>query len=184
MQLGQHIRRSRCCPHRTPPATGSRWCSASRSASASTRKWDLFGEIRQAYDFEQLARSLIQDGAGDDGVWKRYAQILLATVDGMALDQDDQRSARDRSGGDSVADRAVAGPGGISKVCVTAQLVAGGAGALSREGAVFIVSRRMRPPGEAISTRTKRQAGSAPFLSGCREVRTASCEKTPRWRGR
>ena len=31
-------RRSRCCRRRTPPATGSRWCSACRCASRSTPK--------------------------------------------------------------------------------------------------------------------------------------------------
>ena len=45
-----------------------------------SRKWDLYGEIRNPYDFEQLARSLIPDGPGDDRVWTRYAQTLLAAV--------------------------------------------------------------------------------------------------------
>jgi type IV secretory pathway TraG/TraD family ATPase VirD4 len=45
-----------------------------------SRKWDLFGEIRNPYDFEQLARSLIPDGAGEDRVWNRYAQTLLSAV--------------------------------------------------------------------------------------------------------
>ncbi len=51
-----------------------------------SRKWDLFGEIRHAYDFEQLARSLIPDGAGDDRVWNRYAQTLLAALMRQAHD--------------------------------------------------------------------------------------------------
>lgn len=45
-----------------------------------SRKWDLFGEIRNPYDFEQLARSLIPDGAGEDRIWNRYAQTLLSAV--------------------------------------------------------------------------------------------------------
>jgi len=43
-------------------------------------KWDLFGEIRNPYDFEQLARSLIPDGAGEDRIWNRYAQTLLSAA--------------------------------------------------------------------------------------------------------
>ena len=45
-----------------------------------SRKWNLFGEIRNPYDFEQLARSLIPDGAGDNQIWNRYAQTLLSAV--------------------------------------------------------------------------------------------------------
>ncbi len=45
-----------------------------------SRRWDLFGEIRNPYDFEQLARSLIPDGAGESQVWNRYAQTLLSAV--------------------------------------------------------------------------------------------------------
>ena len=51
-----------------------------------SRRWDLFGEIRQPYDFEQLAGSLIPDGAGEDRVWNRYAQTLLAAVMRQAHD--------------------------------------------------------------------------------------------------
>ena len=47
---------------------------------ARSRKWDLFGEIRNPYDFEQLARSLIPDGAGETQIWNRYAQTLLSAV--------------------------------------------------------------------------------------------------------
>jgi type IV secretory pathway TraG/TraD family ATPase VirD4 len=43
-------------------------------------KWDLFAEIRDAYDFDQLARSLIPDGTGDERAWRQYAQIFLAAV--------------------------------------------------------------------------------------------------------
>jgi len=43
-------------------------------------KWDLFGEIRNPYDFDQLARSLIPEGGSADPVWQRYAQTFLAAV--------------------------------------------------------------------------------------------------------
>ena len=45
-----------------------------------SRKWDLLGEIRNPYDFEQLTRSLIPDGAGDHQTWNRYGQTLLSAV--------------------------------------------------------------------------------------------------------
>jgi hypothetical protein len=45
-----------------------------------SRKWDLFAEIRNPYDFEQLARSLIPDGVGDDRIWQQYGQTFLAAV--------------------------------------------------------------------------------------------------------
>jgi Type IV secretion-system coupling protein DNA-binding domain len=43
-------------------------------------KWDLFSEIKNPYDFEQLARSLIPEGGSADSVWQRYAQTFLAAV--------------------------------------------------------------------------------------------------------
>jgi type IV secretory pathway TraG/TraD family ATPase VirD4 len=43
-------------------------------------KWDVFGEIKNPYDFEQLARSLIPEGAGADQTWQRYAQTFLSAV--------------------------------------------------------------------------------------------------------
>jgi type IV secretory pathway TraG/TraD family ATPase VirD4 len=43
-------------------------------------KWDLFGEIKNPYDFEQLARSLIPEGTSADPVWQRYAQAFLSAV--------------------------------------------------------------------------------------------------------
>ncbi|MGD0494056.1 MAG: type IV secretion system DNA-binding domain-containing protein [Steroidobacteraceae bacterium] len=43
-------------------------------------KWDLFAEIRDPYDFDQLARSLIPDGTGDERTWRQYAQIFLTAV--------------------------------------------------------------------------------------------------------
>lgn len=43
-------------------------------------RWDLFAEIRQPYDFDQLAHSLIPDGAGEDRIWQQYAQVFLAAL--------------------------------------------------------------------------------------------------------
>jgi len=43
-------------------------------------KWDLFAEIRNPYDFDQLARSLIPDGAGDDRPWRQYGQTFVAAT--------------------------------------------------------------------------------------------------------
>ncbi len=43
-------------------------------------KWDLFGEITDAYDVEQLARSLIPDQGGADRSWREYARTFFAAV--------------------------------------------------------------------------------------------------------
>jgi hypothetical protein len=43
-------------------------------------KWDLFGEIGSPYDVEQLARSLIPDGSGNDRSWSNYARTFLVAV--------------------------------------------------------------------------------------------------------
>jgi hypothetical protein len=43
-------------------------------------QWDLFAEIKNPYDFDQLARSLIPDGGGTDAVWQHYAQTFLSAV--------------------------------------------------------------------------------------------------------
>jgi type IV secretory pathway TraG/TraD family ATPase VirD4 len=47
---------------------------------ARSRKWDLFAEIKNLYDFEQLARSLIPEGAGEDRNFRQYAQVFLTAV--------------------------------------------------------------------------------------------------------
>jgi hypothetical protein len=44
------------------------------------RKWDLFGEITEEYDIEQLARALIPDSGGEDRVWNEYARTLFTEV--------------------------------------------------------------------------------------------------------
>jgi hypothetical protein len=43
-------------------------------------KWDLFAEIKSAYDVEQLARSLIPDHDGPDRSWRGYARTFLTAI--------------------------------------------------------------------------------------------------------
>jgi Type IV secretion-system coupling protein DNA-binding domain len=43
-------------------------------------KWDLFAEIRNAHDIEQLARSLIPDHDGQDRSWRGYARTFFTAV--------------------------------------------------------------------------------------------------------
>jgi type IV secretory pathway TraG/TraD family ATPase VirD4 len=43
-------------------------------------KWDLFAEIRNTYDVEQLARSLIPDHEGADRSWRGYARTFFSAV--------------------------------------------------------------------------------------------------------
>ena len=45
-----------------------------------SRRWDLHAEIRQPYDVEQLARTLIPEGAGSDRSWRQYGQTFLAAL--------------------------------------------------------------------------------------------------------
>jgi hypothetical protein len=45
-----------------------------------SRKWDLFAEIRNAYDVDQLARSLIPDHEGADRSWRGYARTFFSAV--------------------------------------------------------------------------------------------------------
>jgi type IV secretory pathway TraG/TraD family ATPase VirD4 len=47
-------------------------------------KWDLFAEIRNAYDVEQLARSLIPDHEGADRSWRGYARTFFSAVTSRA----------------------------------------------------------------------------------------------------
>jgi len=44
------------------------------------RKWDVFGEITEDYDIDQLARALIPDSGDEDRVWNEYARTLFAEV--------------------------------------------------------------------------------------------------------
>jgi type IV secretory pathway TraG/TraD family ATPase VirD4 len=43
-------------------------------------KWDLFGEIQNSYDVEQLARALIPDYPGPDRSWRGYSRTFFAAV--------------------------------------------------------------------------------------------------------
>jgi type IV secretory pathway TraG/TraD family ATPase VirD4 len=43
-------------------------------------RWDLFGELANAYDSDQLARALIADQAGEDRTWRTYARVLVAAT--------------------------------------------------------------------------------------------------------
>jgi type IV secretory pathway TraG/TraD family ATPase VirD4 len=47
-------------------------------------KWDLFGEITDDYDVEQLARSLIPDHEGSDRSWRGYARTFFSAVTAQA----------------------------------------------------------------------------------------------------
>src|SRR6202042_3358068 len=49
------------------------------------KKWDLFGEITNDYDVEQLARSLIPDGGASDGTWSQYARTFFSAVVQQAI---------------------------------------------------------------------------------------------------
>jgi len=50
-----------------------------------SHRWDLFGEIGQPYDIEQLARSLIPDHGGSDRSWNDYARTFFTEVTGRAM---------------------------------------------------------------------------------------------------
>ncbi len=43
-------------------------------------KWDLYGEITNDYDVEQLSRSLIPDQEGSERSWRAYARTFLESV--------------------------------------------------------------------------------------------------------
>ncbi|HEV2270594.1 MAG TPA: type IV secretion system DNA-binding domain-containing protein [Steroidobacteraceae bacterium] len=47
-------------------------------------KWDLFGEIREEYDIDQLALALIPDHEGQDRSWRSYARTLFCAVTSQA----------------------------------------------------------------------------------------------------
>src|SRR5579862_8681228 len=47
-------------------------------------KWDLFGELANDYDVEQLARSLIPDHEGPDRSWRAYARTFFSAVTAQA----------------------------------------------------------------------------------------------------
>jgi type IV secretory pathway TraG/TraD family ATPase VirD4 len=51
---------------------------------ADSYRWDLFGEIANDYDVEQLARSLIPDHEGSDRSWRGYARTFFSAVTAQA----------------------------------------------------------------------------------------------------
>jgi hypothetical protein len=51
---------------------------------AGSYRWDLFGEIANDYDVEQLARSLIPDHEGSDRSWRGYARTFFSAVTAQA----------------------------------------------------------------------------------------------------
>ena len=51
---------------------------------ARSARWDLFGEISDDYDVEQLARSLIPDHEGADRSWRGYARTFFSAVTAQA----------------------------------------------------------------------------------------------------
>jgi hypothetical protein len=63
------------------PARGDVILNPFESRSA---RWDLFGEIGNDYDVEQLARSLIPDHEGSDRSWRGYARTFFSAVTSQA----------------------------------------------------------------------------------------------------
>jgi hypothetical protein len=51
-------------------------------------RWDLYGEIKNNYDVEQLTRSLIPDHAGSERSWREYARTFLGAVIEQTRDAD------------------------------------------------------------------------------------------------
>lgn len=47
---------------------------------ARSRNWDLFAELHDEFDVEQLARALIPDHEGEDQSWRGYARTLFTAV--------------------------------------------------------------------------------------------------------
>ncbi|MDE2137122.1 MAG: type IV secretion system DNA-binding domain-containing protein [Gammaproteobacteria bacterium] len=47
-------------------------------------RWDLFGELAEAHDVEQLARALIPDHEGPDRSWRGYARTFFSAVTDQA----------------------------------------------------------------------------------------------------
>src|SRR6202041_732145 len=47
---------------------------------ADSHKWNLFGEITEDYDIDELARALIPDSSDEDRIWNEYARTLFTEV--------------------------------------------------------------------------------------------------------
>jgi hypothetical protein len=53
-------------------------------------RWDLFGELTEPYDVEQLARSLIPDHEGTDRSWRGYARTFFSAVTAQSYEAGDR----------------------------------------------------------------------------------------------
>ena len=56
-------------------------------------KWDLFSEIINDYDIDQLARSLIPDSGDSDRIWCEYARTFFTAVVRQMIKVNDRRDA-------------------------------------------------------------------------------------------
>jgi hypothetical protein len=56
-------------------------------------KWDLFGEISNDYDIDQLARSLIPDSGDPDRIWCEYARTFFTAVVRQSIKANDRNDA-------------------------------------------------------------------------------------------
>jgi type IV secretory pathway TraG/TraD family ATPase VirD4 len=56
-------------------------------------KWDLFGEIINDYDIEQLARSLIPDSGDAERIWCEYARTFFTAVVRQSIKANDRNDA-------------------------------------------------------------------------------------------
>jgi len=56
-------------------------------------KWDLFGEISNDYDIDQLARSLIPDSGDPDRIWCEYARTFFTAVVRQSLKANEKNDA-------------------------------------------------------------------------------------------
>src|SRR6185437_10150299 len=57
-------------------------------------KWNLFAEITNDYDVDQLARSLIPDGGQQDRIWSEYARTFFVAVTKQAMAAQIQNDAQ------------------------------------------------------------------------------------------
>lgn len=55
---------------------------------ARAAKWNLYGEITNDYDIDQLARSLIPEGEGSERSWRAYARTFFRAVVQQTRDGD------------------------------------------------------------------------------------------------
>jgi hypothetical protein len=56
-------------------------------------KWDLFSEINNDYDIDQLARSLIPDSGDPDRIWCEYARTFFRAVARQMIKANDRNDA-------------------------------------------------------------------------------------------